>query len=59
MTEEQEARFARLVEDSLSDRGERDPERYIFLRGWNEGLKHALLLLAKAKTEPPQPQEPK
>lgn len=53
MTDQQIARFRRLLADSISARAEKDPEKHVFLRGWNGGLKHAEEMFDKARTDEP------
>lgn len=53
LTKEQLDRFLALIAESRSPRPPHDEEhkdynRFVFLRGWNEGLDHALMCLNKA-----------
>lgn len=55
MNPEQLALYRRLLDDSVSARAEKDPEQYIFLRGWNAALQHASEMLDKALAAAPAP----
>lgn len=51
MTPEQLAKYRTLLANGMSARGERDPKRFIFLRGWNAGIQFAEEMLNKAMAE--------
>ncbi len=50
MTPDQIAAYIKYLQDSKSTRPDIDPERYVYLRGFNGGMEHALAWLDRNVT---------